>query len=105
MAATATATPRVAQEIAERLGLREWVSIRSGFDRPNVTFDVVSVEGKGAVARKRAALMHVLEDPEARPAIVYCGTRKDTDDGGRGDRGGGHLDGDLPRGHDPAVAA
>jgi ATP-dependent DNA helicase RecQ len=80
MAATATATPRVAEEIAARLGLRDWVSIRSGFDRPNLTFDVVSVEGKGAVARKRAALLHVLRDPVARPAIVYCGTRKDTDE-------------------------
>jgi ATP-dependent DNA helicase RecQ len=80
MAATATATPRVADEIAERLGLREWVSIRSGFDRPNLSFDVVSVEGKGAVARKRAALVHALSDPQARPAIVYCGTRKDTDE-------------------------
>jgi ATP-dependent DNA helicase RecQ len=80
MAATATATPRVAEEIAARLGLREWVSIRSGFDRPNLAFDVVSVEGKGAVARKRAALVHVLSDPQARPAIVYCGTRKDTDE-------------------------
>ena len=80
MAATATATPRVAEEIASRLGLRDWVSIRSGFDRPNVTFDVVSVEGKGAVARKRAALMHVLADLGARPAIVYCGTRKDTEE-------------------------
>jgi ATP-dependent DNA helicase RecQ len=79
MAATATATPRVAGEIAARLGLREWVSIRSGFDRPSLTFDVVSVEGKGAVARKRAALLHVLSDPQARPAIVYCGTRRDTD--------------------------
>ncbi len=80
MAATATATPRVAEEIAARLGLEDWVSIRSGFDRPNLTFDVVSVEGKGAVARKRAALLHVLSDPDARPAIVYCGTRKDTDE-------------------------
>jgi RecQ family ATP-dependent DNA helicase len=79
MAATATATPRVAQEIAARLELHEPVSIRSGFDRPNVTFDVVSVEGKGAVARKWAALLHVLGAPDARPAIVYCGTRKDTD--------------------------
>jgi ATP-dependent DNA helicase RecQ len=78
MAATATATPRVAEEIAARLGLQEWVSIRSGFDRPNVAFDVVSVEGKGAMARKRAVLAHVLSDPGARPAIVYCGTRKDT---------------------------
>ncbi|HST56479.1 MAG TPA: RecQ family ATP-dependent DNA helicase [Solirubrobacteraceae bacterium] len=80
MAATATATPRVAEEIAQRLGLRDWVSIRSGFDRPNLTFDVFSVEGKGAVARKRAALLHVLDQERALPAIVYCGTRKDTDD-------------------------
>jgi RecQ family ATP-dependent DNA helicase len=84
MAATATATPRVAREIAARLGLRDWVSVSSGFDRPNLAFDVVSVEGKGAVARKRAALLHVLEDDDpahpARPAIVYCGTRKDTEE-------------------------
>jgi len=80
MAATATATPRVAEEIAARLGLREWVSIRSGFDRPNLVFDVVGMEGKGALARKWAALEHVLSDPAARPAIVYCGTRKDTEE-------------------------
>jgi ATP-dependent DNA helicase RecQ len=80
MAATATATPRVAEEIAARLGLSDWVSVRSGFDRPNIAFDVVSVEGKGAVARKRAALLGVLSDARARPAIVYCGTRKDTDE-------------------------
>jgi ATP-dependent DNA helicase RecQ len=80
MAATATATPRVAGEIALRLGLREWVSVRAGFDRPNLAFDVVRLEGKGAVARKRAALLHVLGAPEARPAIVYCGTRRDTDE-------------------------
>ncbi len=80
MAATATATPRVAAEIAVRLGLREWLGVSSGFDRPNIAWDVVSVEGKGAVARKRAALLHTLEGSDARPAIVYCGTRKDTDE-------------------------
>ncbi len=88
MAATATATPKVATEIAARLGLRDWVSIRSGFDRPNLTFDVVSVEGKGALARKRVALLHVLEGgagtggagTPSLPAIVYCGSRKDTDE-------------------------
>ncbi|MHB8490886.1 MAG: RecQ family ATP-dependent DNA helicase [Solirubrobacteraceae bacterium] len=72
MATTATATPRVAQEIAERLGLRGWVSIRSAFD-------VDSVEGMGAMARKRAALLHVLASAGATPAIVYCGTRRDTE--------------------------
>jgi RecQ family ATP-dependent DNA helicase len=80
MAATATATPRVAEEIAARLGLREPVTVRSGFDRPNLTFDVVSLEGKGAVARKRATLLHALGGQDARPAIVYCGTRKDTEE-------------------------
>jgi ATP-dependent DNA helicase RecQ len=79
MAATATATPRVAEEIATRLGLRDWVGVRSGFDRPNLTFDVVGLEGKGAVARKRATLLHALSRDGARPAIVYCGTRKDTE--------------------------
>jgi ATP-dependent DNA helicase RecQ len=78
MAATATATPRVAKEIAARLGLREWLAVRSGFDRPNLSFDVVGLEGKGAVARKRAVLLHALAGEEARPAIVYCGTRKQT---------------------------
>ena len=91
MAATATATPKVAEEIAERLGLRDWVAVRSGFDRPNLSFDVVGLEGKGAVARKRAALLHALAQPGARPAIVYCGTRKHTEEvtellGGRGMR-------------------
>jgi superfamily II DNA helicase RecQ len=70
----------VAREIAERLGLRDWLSIRSGFDRPNLTFDVVGLDGKGAVSRKRAVLLAALEDAGARPAIVYCGTRKDAED-------------------------
>jgi RecQ family ATP-dependent DNA helicase len=80
MATTATATPRVAEEIADRLGLRDWLAVRSGFDRPNLTFDVVALEGKGAVARKRATLLYALEREDARPAIVYCGTRKHTDE-------------------------
>jgi ATP-dependent DNA helicase RecQ len=82
MAATATATPRVAEEIAVRLGLRDWLAVRSGFDRPNLSFDVVSLEGTGAVARKRATLLHALDREDARPAIVYCGTRKHTDEVG-----------------------
>jgi ATP-dependent DNA helicase RecQ len=80
MAATATATPRVAEEIAARLGLRDWLAVRSGFDRPNLTFDVVGLEGKGAVARKRATLLYALGREQARPAIVYCGTRKNTEE-------------------------
>ncbi len=79
MACTATATPRVAEEIAARLGLRDPLIIRRGFDRPNITFDVVALEGAGAVGRKRGHLLAGLADPDQRPAIVYCGTRKDTE--------------------------
>jgi ATP-dependent DNA helicase RecQ len=79
MACTATATPKVAEEIAARLGLRDPLQIRRGFDRPNLSFDVVGLEGTGSVGRKRGLLLAGLEDPAARPAIVYCGTRKDTE--------------------------
>src|SRR5207253_6579880 len=40
----------------------------------------VGLEGKGAVARKLAVLLHALGDADARPAIVYCGTRKDAEE-------------------------
>jgi RecQ family ATP-dependent DNA helicase len=79
MACTATATEFVAREIAQRFGMREPLQVRSGFDRPNLSFDVVALEGKGSVARRQAVLEAGLADPANRPAIVYCGTRKDTD--------------------------
>ncbi|MCL2769269.1 MAG: RecQ family ATP-dependent DNA helicase, partial [Solirubrobacterales bacterium] len=80
MAATATATHRVAREIAARLGMRDWVEVRAGFDRPNLTFDVLTLEGRGTQARKERALRGALGEEGSRPAIVYCGTRKDTDE-------------------------
>ncbi len=79
MAATATATPKVADEIAARLGLRDPLIVRRGFDRPSISFDVIPLDGAGAVARKRAILLAGLADPANRPAIVYCGTRRDTE--------------------------
>src|SRR6476660_3901244 len=80
MACTATATEDVSTEIAQRLGLRDPLMIRAGFDRPNLSFDIVQFEGKGAKARKLAMLRHGLRDEENRPAIVYCGTRRDTEE-------------------------
>lgn len=83
MALTATATPWVTKEIAARLGLRDWVEVHSGFDRPNLTFDVVDMEGDRATDHKQTALMHILgervDGPPTKPAIVYCGTRKETE--------------------------
>jgi len=80
MACTATATPKVADEIVARLGLRDPARVRSGFDRPNLSFDVLAFDGEGSVARKRATLVAGLNMPESRPAVVYCGTRKSTEE-------------------------
>jgi ATP-dependent DNA helicase RecQ len=80
MACTATATPEVAEEITRRLDLREPLLVRAGFDRPNLSFDIVRFEGRGSKARKLALLRHGLSDPANRPAIVYCGTRRDTEE-------------------------
>jgi ATP-dependent DNA helicase RecQ len=80
MAATATATPKVAEEIVARLGMGEPRIVRRGFDRPNLSFDAVQFAGDGAVGRKRATLCNGLADPGNRPAIVYCGTRRDTEE-------------------------
>ena len=79
MACTATATEEVAAEVVERLGLRDPLRVRSGFDRPNLSFDTVRLEGKGSKARKQRLLEIGLSDPANRPAIVYCGTRRDTE--------------------------
>src|SRR5262249_15872227 len=46
MACTATATKAVAAEIVARFGLREPLQVRSGFDRPNLSFDVVRLHGQ-----------------------------------------------------------
>jgi ATP-dependent DNA helicase RecQ len=80
MACTATATKAVAAEIAARFGMRDPLQVRSGFDRPNLSFDVVPLEGTGSKARRQALLEAGLADPANRPAIVYCGTRRDTDE-------------------------
>jgi RecQ family ATP-dependent DNA helicase len=80
MACTATATVPVAREIASRFGMRAPLQVRSGFDRPNLSFDVVALEGKGSTARRQAMLEAGLRDPANRPAIVYCGTRKQTEE-------------------------
>jgi ATP-dependent DNA helicase RecQ len=73
MAVTATATPRVADDIVSRLALRSPVRVRTGFDRPNLEFDVVSC---GAASEKRRRIAAALGQADALPAIVYTGTRE-----------------------------
>jgi ATP-dependent DNA helicase RecQ len=76
MASTATATARVAADIARRLALRDPVKVTTGFDRPNLTFSVARPNG----ADKRAMLIDTLSREDALPAIVYAGTRAGCED-------------------------
>jgi ATP-dependent DNA helicase RecQ len=76
VASTATATPRVAQDVARRLGLREPLRVATGFDRPNLSF----VVARPAPHEKRAILVEALRKPDALPAIVYAGTRAGTEE-------------------------
>jgi ATP-dependent DNA helicase RecQ len=71
VASTATATPRVAADVARRLGLREPLRVATGFDRPNISFAVA----RPAPHEKRALLTEALRADGALPAIVYAGTR------------------------------
>ncbi|HEY1524362.1 MAG TPA: ATP-dependent DNA helicase RecQ [Solirubrobacteraceae bacterium] len=80
MACTATATEQVAEEIIGRLGLHDPHVLRAGFDRPNLSFDVIPLEGPGSKARKGMLVSIALSDPSMRPAIVYCGTRRDVEE-------------------------
>jgi RecQ family ATP-dependent DNA helicase len=77
LAATATATPQVAIDIARRLGLEDPVRIITGFERPNLSYDVVPA--RSDEARRRATLA-LLGDRDSWPAIVYAGTRRRTDE-------------------------
>lgn len=70
---TATATPRVREDIAAQLQLREPEVLVGTFDRPNLTYRVLPrVDTTRQVAQ-------VLERHRGQAAIVYCITRKETE--------------------------
>jgi ATP-dependent DNA helicase RecQ len=73
---TATATPRVREDIAASLGLRATVERVTGFVRENLTMSVVRCRG---AAEKRDALLGLLR-PDRGRALVYCGSRRTTDE-------------------------
>jgi ATP-dependent DNA helicase RecQ len=76
IASTATATPRVATDVAQRLRLREPLRVATGFDRPNIAFAVA----RPAPGEKRILVAEALREPDALPAIVYAGTRAGADE-------------------------
>jgi ATP-dependent DNA helicase RecQ len=73
VALTATADPRVREDILLRLQLREPVVHVAGFDRPNLRFEVQRVS---SLKEKSQAIADELRALKQESAIVYCGTRK-----------------------------
>jgi ATP-dependent DNA helicase RecQ len=74
MALTATATPRVADDICQSLALRSVARVVESFDRPNLSFEILPCLGE----EKSAAVNQLLEET-AGSAIVYVGKRDDAE--------------------------
>ncbi|MET7683862.1 RecQ family ATP-dependent DNA helicase [Streptomyces sp. NPDC005423] len=76
LALTASAAAPVRADIVERLGMREAHEVVAGFDRRNITLEVVrhreNAEKRRWVVERAAA--------EAKPGIVYAGTRRETEE-------------------------
>jgi ATP-dependent DNA helicase RecQ len=77
-ALTATASPPVRDEIAERLGMQDPLVLVHGFDRPNISLDVLRhQEDKG---KRKAVLGQVAElVRDQGQGLLYAATRKDTE--------------------------
>jgi DNA topoisomerase-3 len=75
IATTATATPRVQADIVSELRLKTPLVRIHGFRRDNLA--VSAVEAKPST--RFATIARILANPEARPAIIYAGTRKEVE--------------------------
>ena len=74
---TATATPEVRRDIIERLQLRDPFVQVTGFLRPNLHLSVVHTK---RMRDKRAHITRLVRDLEGGSAIVYCATRRNTEE-------------------------
>ncbi len=74
---TATATPRVREDIANQLGLIEPEVLVGVFDRPNLTYRVRARRDAAEQGAEAIRAMHA--KGEGGGAIVYCLSRKDTE--------------------------
>ena len=75
LALTATGSGPVRDEIVERLRLRDPLLLGQGFDRPNLSLEVVRHEDDD---EKRRAILDLVAG-STMPGIVYVATRKETE--------------------------
>jgi ATP-dependent DNA helicase RecQ len=73
LALTATATPKVREDILFQLGLQETEQVVLSFDRPNLRFQVIACDSEEEKVR---VLYKRLVRRLPRPGIVYCATVK-----------------------------
>lgn len=73
---TATATSRVRADIAHMLRLNAPVTVTTGFDRPNLYFEVRELGDKAKVAW----VCNYVREHAQESGIVYCATRKKVDE-------------------------
>ena len=71
---TATATERVRQDVEEILGLRDPLRVVTGFDRPNLRFEVRRPR------QKPAAILELVRERRDKSGIIYCATRKNVEE-------------------------
>lgn len=70
---TATATPQVREDIQRLLALENPVIVQTGFDRPNLFYEVRRASGK------QKALLALLSRWRGQSGIIYCATRKNVE--------------------------
>lgn len=74
---TATATARVKDDIASLLRLEDPFEITTGFDRPNLSFEVIPTTKNS----KSSELLRLIRERYAdKCGIIYCGTRNLVDE-------------------------
>ena len=73
VAFTATATPKVADDIVELLELKEPFKLITGFDRKNLEFKIAKP------SKKMDYLKEYLQDKKLDSGIIYCITRKNVE--------------------------
>jgi len=71
---TATATAEVKEDIKKLLGLQTPVCLTTGFDRPNLRFEVFHPK------TKKVWLLSFLDACKEQSGIIYCATRKKVED-------------------------
>ena len=68
---TATATKEIIKEIKRLIGLRNPIEVTTGFDRPNLYYQVLKVSNKS-----KFLIEYLNENFKTESGIVYCATRK-----------------------------